>query len=198
VLLAALALNACQQPGAVSSPTIGTNATGSDALSASACPASVPAAIAPAADQKLKYKLHGTGSQIYICDATASGGFTWINVNPVANLTTDDGDLVGTHFFGPTWQAKDGSNIVGKKAAGATVDATAIPWLYLTAVSNLGPGRFEDISSVQRLNTVGGLAPAAADCNTSTLGKIVASSYQADYFFYVTRTPGPNGNVQCK
>jgi hypothetical protein len=42
------------------------------------------------------------------------------------------------------------------------------------------------------------LAPAAANCNTSTLGKIVASSYQADYFFYVARDPGTNGNVQCK
>jgi hypothetical protein len=43
--------------------------------------------------------------------------------------------LIITHFGGPTRQAKDGSNIVGRVEASVTVDATAIPWLPLSAAS---------------------------------------------------------------
>jgi len=165
-----------------------------ETLSSNICPAGVPAAIAPAADQTIKASLSGVGVQIYICNATATG-FAWTFVAPQANLLDDCDKLVGTHFIGPTWQGNDGSSVVAAKAAGATVDASAVPWLLLKATSN-GPtsGRFSDVTSIQRLSTVGGIAPSTP-CDSSNLGSISQVPYTAQYVFYKTKTHGKV--VQC-
>jgi len=39
------------------------------------------------------------------------------------------------------------------------VDSTAIPWLRLGAVISSGPGVLDDTTYIQRVNTVGGIAP---------------------------------------
>lgn len=163
-------------------------------LSANLCPAGVPTALAPAADQTIKASLTGVGVQIYICNATATG-FAWTFVAPQANLLDDCDKLVGTHFIGPTWQGNDGSTVVGAKVAGVTVDASAVPWLLLKATSN-GPvsGKFSDVTSIQRLSTVGGVAPSTP-CDASSLGSISQVPYTAQYVFYKTKTHGKV--VQC-
>src|SRR6478609_6015180 len=165
-----------------------------ETLSSNICPAGVPAAIAPAADQTIKASLSGVGVQIYICNATATG-FAWTFVAPQANLLDDCDKLVGTHFIGPTWQGNDGSSVLGAKVAGASVDPSAVPWLLLKAVSN-GPisGKFSDVTSIQRLSTVGGIAPSTP-CDASNLGSISQVPYTAQYVFYKTKTHGKV--VQC-
>src|SRR3954449_12128016 len=77
---------------------------------------------------------HGVGVQIYSCNATASG-FAWGFVAPRADLYNDHGKLIITHFAGPSWQAKDGSKVVGHLIRPVTVDRTAIPWLLLSPPS---------------------------------------------------------------
>ena len=54
---------------------------------------------------------HAIGVQIY------AGPTGWTFVAPRANLYDHRGRLIITHFAGPTWQAKDGSKVVGKLAA---------------------------------------------------------------------------------
>lgn len=164
-------------------------ASSAQELSDCACPAGVPAAINPAADQTIKSSLQGIGVQIYMCNATATG-FAWTFVAPQANLYNDDGKLVGTHFIGPTWQANDGSTVVAARAAGATVDASAIPWLLLNATSHASvEGRFSDVTSIQRLSTVGGIAPTTP-CDGSNLGSIAQVPYSAQYVLYKAKAHG--------
>lgn len=163
-----------------------------------ACPESVPAALVPAADQRLRYFRPAVGVQIYICAANAAGTTSWLFLAPQANLYKDESDLAGTHFIGPVWQDNDGSSVKAARIAGATVDPTAVPWLLLGTVGNVGPGRFANITTIQRVNTVGGLAPAASTCTPATLGKVAQVAYTTDYFLYDTHTPGPNGNSQCR
>lgn len=167
-----------------------------DDLSTHACPANVPAALAPAADQDLAFVLRASGTQNYTCNGTA-----WVFVAPDALLypvhscEADDDPLVH-HYAGPTWEwLDDGSTVVAAKAAGATVDTTAIPWLLLNAVSHAGDGRMTDITSIQRLETVGGLAPSSG-CDAAHAGATANVPYTAKYFFYRSR---PNGhhNVRC-
>jgi hypothetical protein len=155
------------------------------------CPAGVPASLTPAADQSIKMKLNAVGVQVYVCTPTATNATpSWVLVNPQANLMKDCGELVGTHFIGPTWQGNDGSSVVGVKAAGATVDATAIPWLLLTAKSHsTEAGIFDDVTSIQRLATVGGNAPATG-CDATTVGTVNQAPYSAEYVFYKTKTKG--------
>jgi len=165
-----------------------------EALSSDVCPAGVPPTLAPTADETIKASLTGVGVQIYICNATATG-FAWTFVAPQANLLDDCDKLVGTHFIGPTWQGNDGSSVVGARAAGATVDPSAVPWLLLKAVSHgATSGKFSDVTSIQRLSTVGGIAPSAP-CDSSNLGSISQVPYTAQYVFYKTKSHGKV--VQC-
>ena len=163
------------------------------ALSTDACPAGVPATLAPPATESLKLKVSAVGVQIYICNAstTAAAGYAWTGLAPQANLFNDDGKMIGTHFIGPTWQGNDGSAVAAAKVAAAPMDRTAVPWLLLKGVSHAAEeGRFSDVTWVQRLSTVGGIAPADACDATHNLGAVVQVPYSADYFFYETKTQG--------
>ena len=147
----------------------------------------VPSAIAvPDGNQKF-LEAHAVGVQIYSCNGTA-----WTLVAPRANLYDRRGKLLGTHFAGPTWQAKDGSKVVAARAGGVNVDPTAIDWLLLSKVSaEPGPRKRDDLLApttfIQRINTVGGLAPAAGQCSASTAGARVEIPYTADYVFFKAR-----------
>jgi hypothetical protein len=61
---------------------------------------------------------HRPASRFTRCNATP-GGFGWGFVAPRANLYNDHGKLIITHFGGLTWQATDGSNVVGRVEANA-------------------------------------------------------------------------------
>ena len=62
-----------------------------------------------------------------------------------------------------------------------------MPWLLLTARPQGSEGAFSRVSSVQRLNTVGGQPPVFG-CGTDTLGKRVRMAYRADYVLHVRTT----------
>lgn len=188
--LGAFAAMACTSAAGVADSSVA--AEGEAAVSAAeVCPEGVPASLKPAADQTIKMKLNAVGVQVYMCTPTATNATpSWVLVNPQANLMTDCGELVGTHFIGPTWQGNDGSSVVGAKAAGATVDATAIPWLLLNATSHsTESGIFDDVTAIQRVATVGGLAPTTG-CDATTVGTINQAPYSAEYVFYKTKTKG--------
>ena len=46
------------------------------------------------------------------------------------------------------------------------------------------------MTSIQRLSTVGGIAPAATGCDGTKLGTIAQVPYTAQYFFYKTKAEG--------
>jgi len=156
--------------------------TGSSALAAECAP-SAPSALTVPNGNQVAFHYQGVGAQIYTCQASG-GGFAWIFNAPDATLYDDDGNAVGSHFVGPTWESFDGSTVRGQKLAAAKVDPTAIPWLLLQAVS-YGPtdGRMDAVTYIQRLNTVGGLAPAGG-CDATTVGNVARVGYSATYYFY--------------
>jgi hypothetical protein len=122
----------------------------------------------------------GEGVQIYQCD-----GGKWRFQAPRASLFDDEENLVAEHFSGPTWQAADGSTVVGQLLSHATPDATAIPWLLLEAASNTGDGLFSKVKYIQRLKTAGGLAPSESCAEP----KLVEVNYSALYVFYQRKKP---------
>ena len=145
-------------------------------------------AIQPPDHNKVFLVGHGVGVQIYACSATNTG-FAWTFVAPRANLFNDEGKLIITHFAGPTWEANDGSRVVGTVVPGGsvTVDRTAVPWLLLAATPShhgAAGGRLGRTTFVQRINTTGGIAPDAATCNAGTVGARAEVPYTADYLFW--------------
>ena len=127
---------------------------------------------------KVCFHAYAAGVQIYRWDGSA-----WAFVAPAAVLYANanhDGE-VGTHYAGPTWESNSGSKVVGRRIEGCIPDATAIPWLLLQAVTAKGPGILHRVTYIQRVNTVGGLAPAAPG---AFVGEESRVPYAAEYFFY--------------
>ena len=158
---------------------------------AQAAGADVPSDIAVPEGNKQFLSAHAVGVQIYSCNATATG-HAWTLVAPRADLLDKRGRLIGTHFAGPTWQAKDGSKVIGARVAGVNVEITAIDWLLLSATSTApGPRKRDDLLAdttyIQRVNTVGGRAPAASGCHAGTAGSVAEIPYEADYHFWKAR-----------
>jgi hypothetical protein len=125
---------------------------------------------------------YAIGVQIYRWNGTG-----WVFVAPMATLYGDPGynGQVAIHYAGPTWESNSGSKVVGARKAGCTPDSTAIPWLKLAAVSSSGPGVLNRVTYIQRVNTVGGLAPSA---NGTTVGQVANVPYTAEYFFFSSDT----------
>jgi hypothetical protein len=123
--------------------------------------------------------LHAQGVQVYECKAGASGALAWEFREPVATLI-QDGKTIGRHYAGPRWELQDGSTVaatVSAREPGAT--ASDIPVLKLAVTDRRGSGMLADVSTIQRINTKGGVAKG--DCPAP--GMLLSVPYSADYAF---------------
>jgi hypothetical protein len=146
--------------------------------SAGAALADMPASIA-APGEKVVATLHAQGAQVYECKAGQDGKLAWTFREPIASLFLD-GKTVGRHYAGPNWEHADGSAVVAKlagRAPGAT--AKDIPWLKLEVTQQRGSGLLNGVTTVQRINTSGGVAAGACD----KAGALLSAPYSTDYVF---------------
>src|SRR5512133_2389000 len=148
-------------------------------------PAHVPTLPSPLCDKlevpegnQVAFHAYALGVQIYRWDGSA-----WVFVAPSARLFSDPGHhgQVGTHYAGPTWESNSGSKVAGARLFGCTPDASPISWLPLSSTAIHGPGVFEGVTYIQRVNTAGGIAPAAPG---TVVGQTVEVPYTAEYIFY--------------
>lgn len=127
---------------------------------------------------QVAFHAYASGVQVY-----SWNGAAWVFVEPVANLFASRNyrGQVGTHYAGPTWESNSGSKVVARRLTGCTPNASAIPWLKLETVTTEGPGIFDGVTFVQRVNTTGGVAPSAPG---TFAGEEARIPYTAEYFFY--------------
>jgi len=124
--------------------------------------------------------MHAQGAQVYECKADASGKLAWQFREPVATLLLN-GKTLGRHYAGPSWELSDGSAVVGKVVANAPgASETDIALLKLAVVSQKGSGLLAGVTSIQRINTKGGVAKGACD----SAGAFLSVPYSTDYAFY--------------
>jgi hypothetical protein len=150
---------------------------------------STPEALAAPSDQVVLLKAGARGAQIYVCKAKADAAatFAWSLKAPDAELTDDQGNTIGKHYAGPTWEAGDGSKVVGQKKAQADApEAGAIPWLLLAVTSNEGAGIMSQVKTIQRVDTHGGNAPTDG-CDAAHANAEARVPYTATYYFYSAR-----------
>ena len=120
----------------------------------------------PGANESLAMIVPAKGVQIYECRARrdSGGGYEWAFVAPEADLFDARGNRIGRHYAGPRWESTDGSKILGTGSEGS----------------------FSKVTSVQRVNTVGGLAPKAG-CSQTAVGTPARIDYTADYYFFTAK-----------
>jgi Protein of unknown function (DUF3455) len=145
---------------------------------------------APASAQQLPDAIQATGetvvlstfaegAQVYDCKADAAGKLAWAFREPIATLLID-GKTVGRHYAGPHWEMADGSTVQGKVAGRAPGTTTAdIPWLKLDVSARKGQGQFDGVTTIQRINTKGGVLEGACD----KAGTTRSVAYSTDYVF---------------
>ncbi len=145
---------------------------------ARAASAQVPPALA-APGESAVVTLHAEGAQIYECKAGTDGRLAWAFREPIATLLLD-GKSVGRHFAGPSWEHVDGSAVVGKAVANVAGQTPGdIPWLKLDVTAHRGTGTLSGVTTVQRINTRGGVHAGGCD----NAGALYSAPYSADYLF---------------
>jgi len=145
-----------------------------------------PPQIQAPANEQLLLQVHAKGDQVYTCKGDATQ-FAWTLKAPDAQLFDKDGKPFGKHFAGPSWEASDGSRVSGKAVANVpSPDADSIPWLLVNIISHDGSGVLSRATTIQRLNTKGGKAPASG-CDAAHAGQEVRVPYSADYLFYAPK-----------
>jgi Protein of unknown function (DUF3455) len=153
-------------------------------MNAPATPAAIPVAVAVPAGQKTYMTLTGVGEITYECRAKATkDGFEWAFAGPAAVLYDANKVPQGKYYGGPTWEANDGSKVTGKQLAVSPAAPGNIALQLVQANPAMGNGAMQGVTYIQRLNTVGGVAPSEA-CGESGLGMKKQVKYQADYVFY--------------
>lgn len=133
------------------------------------------------AGHRVRFQAFALGVQVYTWNGTA-----WVFQRPEAGLYADPGyrGQIGTHYAGPIWEGNDGSKVQAAVVERCTPNPGAIPWLLLQATPLQERGMFAGISYIQRLNTIGGTAPAEIG---AFIGQEVRVPYTAEYVFYSFR-----------
>jgi hypothetical protein len=172
-------------------------------------PPPVPGTLNPPEGNEAFLIGHAFGSQDYVC-AASGAGVAFVLTTPEAVLFDNPGRRIINHFFSAnpfesgtvraTWQStRNSSAFWGKLDHAATSDSDpdfvakdAIAWLLLSRAGTLeGSGNGADLAAatfVQRVNTVGGLAPSTGCTSPVDLRNVAIVPYEADYVFFRSTT----------
>jgi Protein of unknown function (DUF3455) len=154
-------------------------------------PPLVPEAIRAPSGERVVLATHATGAQIYLCAGAADGQPQWTLKAPDAELHDGKGAVIGHHYAGPTWKLNDGSEVTAKAVAHADSPDQSVAWLLLSVVSHAGKGALGTVTHIQRINTHGGQAPPATQCDATRRNAEARSAYSADYYFYAPAADEP-------
>jgi hypothetical protein len=147
---------------------------------------SVAAAVQVPAGHRVAMQTVGAGSITYECRVKKDNTdqFEWVFAGPDAKLLDSAGKTVGKYYGPPaTWEAVDGSKITGTQVAVSPGGAGNIPLQLVKANPAMGMGAMQGITYVQRVNTMGGTAPAMP-CAQAQVSQKQVVQYQADYNFW--------------
>lgn len=132
-----------------------------------------------------------------VCNTTAAAPWTLVEPDALLyhGISTYEPPFA-KHYFAPqpdarggraTWESLTDGSIVRAIAAvssPAPNPSADIPWVRLNTTATT-PGYFANVEYVLRVNTAGGVASAAGDCNVEKTGQIVKVEYTADYVYFV-------------
>lgn len=158
------------------------------AAAAVAEPSGLVGALRASPDEEPAFVLSADGVHVYEC--RLSGGnpnvAAWFLVTPDATLF-EGTRSVGVHKSANLWESSsDRSSVSGVVRSTQGAGAANLPWVLYRAQPLGTSGMFAGVTSIQRVNTVGGLAPAGG-CSATNLGAETRVAYKADYYFYKRR-----------
>jgi hypothetical protein len=157
------------------------------AVAAIAPPTGVAPALRASAEEEPAFMLSADGVHIYQCrQVDPNGRFGWVFTAPDATLF-EGSRSAATHKTPNLFESlSDRSSVSGVVRATQGAGGNNLPWVAINA-QPIGPsGMFADVTSIQRVNTQGGVAPAEG-CGPANDGAESRIGFRADYYFYKRR-----------
>ena len=153
------------------------------ALAAIAPPGVAPV-LQPSAAEQPSMALSEAGVNIFECrpNAGAAGGYAWSFIAPDATLY-DGNRSVARRTTPNLWESSEDRTSVSGFARAALNSGDNLPWALYRALPVGDTGLFAGVTSIQRVNTRGGLAPPTG-CTEATAGSEQRVAFTADYYFY--------------
>ncbi len=151
-------------------------------------PGGLAAAIRASADEEPAFVLSASGVHVYECKATAGDPnvFAWYFTAPDATLF-EGSRTAATHKSANLWESSnDRSSVSGVVRSTQSAGTANLPWTLYRAQPLSATGVFAGVTSIQRVNTAGGVAPASG-CSASSAGAEARVPCTADYYFYKRR-----------
>lgn len=157
------------------------------AAAAVAPPVTAPTLSASALEEPA-FMLSADGAQVFECRLRGAGPnpYAWTFVAPDATLY--EGSRSVARMTTPSlWESlSDRSSVTAVARGSQEGGAGNLPWLVLRAAPLSDTGLFAGVTTIQRVNTSGGVAPATP-CTAENAGSEARVAFTADYYFYRRR-----------
>ena len=151
-----------------------------------------PAGLAPGlragANEEPAFMLTARGVNLFQCKARVEDPNTygWFFVAPDATLFEGSRSAGRHQAVGQFESATDRTTIFGVPRATQPGGANNLPSMAMRAAPTGDTGMFAGVTTIQRVNTAGGVAPAEG-CAASNAGAETRVDFSADYYFYKRR-----------
>jgi hypothetical protein len=158
------------------------------AFSAIPEPSGLGRALRASADEEPAFVLSARGTNLFQCKARvdAPDAYAWYFVAPEATLY-EGARVAGSHrAVGQFESDGDRTSVFGVIRATQPGGADSLPWVAMRAVPAGDSGMFAGVTTIQRVNTAGGVAPAEG-CTAPNAGNEARVNFTADYYFYKRR-----------
>lgn len=151
-------------------------------------PAGLAAGLRAPATEEPSFMLNGNGAYIYQCRQSPldPNAYEWGFVAPDATLYDGSRTTARHATVGLYESASDRSSTSGVVRSSQSAGATNLPWVLIRAQPLSENGLFANVTSIQRVNTVGGAAPTTG-CGPDNTGAEQRVDFRADYYFYKRR-----------
>ena len=160
------------------------------AWAAIAPPAGTIPALRASAAEEAAFVLSAEGAHVFQCrPVDGNGRWGWVFTAPDATLY-EGSRTVGTLQVPNLWEStSDRSSVAGVVRATQSAGSSNLPWAALDAHPIGASGMFTGVTSIQRVNTQGGVAPTTA-CGPGNENAESRVNFRADYYFYKRRGAG--------
>jgi hypothetical protein len=151
-------------------------------------PANLSPLLRAPANETPAFVLNGNGVYIYQCRQSLlnANAYEWAFVVPDATLYEGARTVARHATVGLYESLSDTSSLSGVVRTSQAAGQQNLPWVLMRAQPLADSGLFAGVTSVQRVNTVGGAAPVSG-CNSDNVGEEAHVAYRADYYFYRPR-----------
>lgn len=151
-------------------------------------PSGIARHLRASAEEEPAFMLSASGTNLFQCmqRADAPNAYSWSFVAP--NLTLFEGArTAGSHSAASRFDSvSDRTSVFTQLRATQPGGADNMPWAKMRAVPAGESGMFAGVTTIQRVNTSGGVAPANG-CDAATAGNETRVNFSADYYFYKRR-----------